>query len=126
MRAVVTPSRLLGAVLTVLGTALCLWAVRGGPDASAGGPAVAAAFLAVAAPVALGIVALAAGVVALADGYTKGPAAVFGGILAVGAVYATIELRLLPWLPATVFAVLAVGVVVGSVVVAYRHTPSGG
>jgi hypothetical protein len=123
---IVTPSRVLGTVLTVLGTALCFWAVRGGPDASAGGPAVAAAFLAVAAPVALGVVALAAGVVALADGYTRGPAAVLAGVLAVGAVSATIEFRLLLWLPATAFAVLAVGVVVGAVVVSYRVTPGGG
>jgi hypothetical protein len=126
MRRVVTPSRLLGAVLTVLGTALCVWAVRGGPAGNAGGPAVGFSLVAVLAPVALGVVCLGAGVVALADGYTKGPAAVFGGILAVGAVYATVEARLLLWFPATAFAVLAVGVVVGAVAVSYRVTPDGG
>ena len=126
MRNVLTPSRLLGAVLTVLGTALCVWAVRGGPGGSAGGAAVGFSLAAMLAPVGLGVVALGAGVVALADGYTKGPAAVLAGVLAVGAVYGTGESRLLLWLPATAFAVLAVGVVVGAVVVSYRVTPGGG
>ena len=125
MRSIVTPSRLLGAVLTVLGAALCAVAVRGGPDASAGGPAVAVAFAALLAPVALGVVCFGAGVVAFADGDTKGPAAVLAGVLAVGAVFATVELRLFLWLPAMAFAVLAVGVVVGAVVLSYRVLPSG-
>jgi hypothetical protein len=120
MRNVLTPSRLIGAVLTVLGTALCLWAVSGGPGGDAGGPAVGGSLAAVLAPVALG-----AGVVALSDGYTRGPAAVLAGVLAVGAVYATVEARLLLWLLATAFAVLAVGVVLGAVVVSYMVTPGG-
>jgi hypothetical protein len=126
MERVVTRSRVLGVVLTVLGTALCFWAVRGGPAGSAGGPAVGFSLVAVLAPVALGVVCLGAGVVALSDGYTRGPAAVLAGVLAVGAVYATVEARLLLWLPATAFAVLAVGVVVGAVAVSYRVTPDGG
>jgi hypothetical protein len=126
MGRVVTPSRVLGAVLIVLGTALCFWAVSGGPGGDAGGPAVGVSLAAVLAPVALGVVALGAGVVALSDGYTRGPAAVLAGVLAVGAVYGTVELRLLLWLPATAFAVLAVGVVGSAVVVSYRVTPDGG
>jgi hypothetical protein len=126
VQSVLRPSRLLGGSLTVLGTALSLWAVRGGADASAGGPAVAVSLAAVLAPVGLGVVCLGAGVVALADGDTKGPAAVLCGVLAVGAVSATVESRLLLWLPATAFAVLAAGVVVGAVAVSYRVTPSGG
>jgi hypothetical protein len=91
VQSVLRPRRLLGAVLTVLGTALCLWAVRGGADASAGGPAIGVSLAAVLAPVALGVVCLGAAVVALADGDTKGPAAVLAGVLAVGVVFATVE-----------------------------------
>jgi hypothetical protein len=119
---VVRADKFLGVALLAVGVPLCLWGVTGVPDASQGGPAVAYAVTAVIAPVGAGGLAVAAGLYALGTGATQLPASVLAGIVAVGLVSAVFSARLLLWLPATAFAVLAVVIVVGSVLLALRVT----
>jgi hypothetical protein len=52
------------------------------------------------------------------------PTAVLAGLVAVGLVFAVIPARLVLWLPATLFAGLAVAFVPGRVSLAVRLTPA--
>jgi hypothetical protein len=110
--------------LLTVGVQPCLWGVTGVPDASQGGPAVASAVATLIAPVGAGGLAVAAGLYALGTGATEFPASVLAGIVAVGLVSAVFLARLLLWLPATAFAVLAVVIVVGGVLLPLRVIPA--